>query len=114
MFAHNAFIEQQCLIGRGFSKTVMIAVLTDAAQSESRDVVEASIRDSVAAINDEIEKHARIGAVIISLEPWSIENEVLTPTLKIRRDKVEELFGELGEGLARKSAEQREVLIHWA
>ncbi|WOJ95368.1 AMP-binding protein [Congregibacter brevis] len=114
MFANNPFIEQQCLIGRGFSKTVMIAVLTDAAQSEDAEVVEASLRDSVATINSEIEKHARIGAVIISTEPWSIENEVLTPTLKIRRDKIEERFGEQGEALARSAAEQGELLIHWA
>ncbi|WOJ94617.1 AMP-binding protein [Congregibacter variabilis] len=113
MFANNPFIEQQCLIGRGFSKTVMIAVLTEAARNESKEAVEASIRESVAAINDEIEKHARIGAVIVSLEPWSIENEVLTPTLKIRRDKIEERFGELGEALARQAAEQREMLIRW-
>ena len=62
---------------------------------------------------DEIEHHARIGAVIISREPWSIENEVLTPTLKIRREKVEERFAELAEKLARSSAEQRELLLHW-
>jgi long-chain acyl-CoA synthetase len=114
MFADNIHIDQQCLIGRGFSKTVMIAVLTEAARSETREAVEQSIRDSVAAINDSIEKHARIGAVIISEEPWSIENEVLTPTLKIRRDKIDERFGELGERLARESAEQGQLLVHWS
>ena len=68
---------------------------------------------TIAEINDEIEKHARIGAAIISSEPWSIENEVLTPTLKIRREKVEERFAELAEQLARSSAEQRELMLHW-
>jgi long-chain acyl-CoA synthetase len=114
LFADNAFIEQQCLMGRGFSKTVMVAVLTEAARAESPDTIEASIRESIAAINDSIEKHARIGAVIISDEPWSIENEVLTPTLKIRRDKVDERFAELGERLAREAAQQGEVLVHRA
>jgi len=51
--------------------------------------------------------------VIISREPWSIENEVLTPTLKIRRDKVEERFAEKAEELARTAAEQGELLLHW-
>ena len=113
-FAENHLVEQQCLMGRGFSKTVMVAVLTEAAQDTSRDEVEASIRDSVLRINDEIEKHARIGAVIISSEPWTIENEVLTPTLKIRRDKVDEHFAEAGERLAREAAEKGELLVHWA
>ena len=39
---------------------------------------------------------------------------MLTPTLKIRRDKIDERFGELGERLARESAEQGEVLVNWA
>ena len=112
-FADNPFVEQQCLMGRGFSKTVMVAVLTEAARSQDRATVEASIRESVASINDAVEKHARIGAVIISEEPWSIENEILTPTLKIKRDKIDELFGELGERLARESAEQGQLLVHW-
>jgi len=64
-------------------------------------------------MNEAIEKHARIGAVILTREPWSIENEVLTPTLKMRREKVEERFGEIAEELARRAAEEREVLLHW-
>lgn len=114
MFAENAFVEQQCLMGRGFSKTVMVAVLTEGARSVDRASVEASIRESIAEINDKVEKHARIGAVILSEEPWSIENEILTPTMKIKRDKIDERFGELGERLARESAEQGQVLLHWA
>jgi long-chain acyl-CoA synthetase len=112
-FAKNPHAEQQCLLGRGFSKTVMVLVLTEEARNAPREEIEQSIRATIAEINDEIEKHARIGAAIISSEPWSIENEVLTPTLKIRREKVEERFGELAEQLARSSAEQRELMLHW-
>ena len=113
-FARNPHAEQQCLLGRGYSKTVMVAVLTDEAQTRDAKEVEAALYETVLAINESIEKHARIGALIISHEPWSIDNEILTPTLKIRRDKVEEQFGELAEQLARSSAEQRQVLVHWA
>ena len=113
-FTKNPNAEQQCLLGRGYSKTVMVAVLTEEARQRDEAAVEASLRETVQAINGEIEKHARIGAVIVSREPWSIENEVLTPTLKIKREKVEERFGELAEKLARQSAEQGELLVRWA
>jgi long-chain acyl-CoA synthetase len=68
---------------------------------------------TIREINAEIEKHARIGAVILTRETWSIENEVLTPTLKIRREKVEERFAELAEQLARRAAEESALLLHW-
>ena len=112
-FAVNPHAEQQCLLGRGFSKTVMVLVLTAEAQEVPEQEVEESILETIRQVNDSIEKHARIGAVIVSREPWSIENEVLTPTMKIRREKVEERFAELAEELARTSAEQRELLLHW-
>jgi len=112
-FAKNPHTEQQCLLGRGFSKTVMVAVLTEEARNAPAEEVESSVLDTIREINEEIEKHARIGAVILSREPWSIENEVLTPTLKMRREKVEERFAELAEQLARRSAEERELLLHW-
>jgi long-chain acyl-CoA synthetase len=113
MFAKNPHAEQQCLLGRGFSKTVMIAVLTSEALQVDQEDLQESILATIREINAEIEKHARIGAVIVSREPWSIENEVLTPTLKIRREKVEERFAELAEELARNSAEQGQLLLHW-
>ncbi|MBE9539773.1 MAG: AMP-binding protein [Proteobacteria bacterium] len=112
-FAKNPHAEQQCLLGRGFSKTVMIAVLTEEAQSRPDSEIQSSVLETIREINETLEKHARIGAVIISREPWSIENEILTPTLKIRRDKVEERFAERAEELARTAAEQGELLLHW-
>ncbi|MFK5893479.1 MAG: long-chain fatty acid--CoA ligase [Pseudomonadota bacterium] len=36
--------------------------------------------------------YAKIRRVILSLEPWTIENELLTPTLKVKRNRVIELF----------------------
>jgi long-chain acyl-CoA synthetase len=67
-FAHNPYVEQQCLMGRGFSKTVMVAVLTEAARSETREAIELDPRHG-ARINDNVEKHARIGAVILRRSP---------------------------------------------
>lgn len=112
-FAESHLVEQQCLMGRGLSKTVMVAVLSEAGKSEDQATVESALSAKVAEINDTIEKHARIGALILSTELWAIENEILTPTLKIRREKIEERFGELAAELARSAAEQRKLLLHW-
>ena len=113
IFAENPYTEQICLLGRGYSKTTMTCVLSAIALELPRNVVEAALLERVKAVDIEVEKHARIGAVMISAEPWSIGNKVLTPTMKIRRDMVEELFGEKARELARKSAETKQILLHW-
>ena len=112
-FADDEHAEQICLLGRGYSKTVMVCVLSTMAQKLDRTVIEEAMRAQVRKINGTVEKHARIGAVILSTEPWTIENEVLTPTLKIRRERVEARFGETAERLAREGAEQGKLLVEW-
>ena len=112
-FSDNVHTEQQCLLGRGYSKTVMVCVLSSIAQTLPREQVEQDLLAAVTRVNDEIEKHARIGALIVSQELWSIENTMLTPTMKIRREQVEKAFGEKAMELARQAAEQGTVRVHW-
>ncbi len=113
LFADNPHSEQQCLLGRGYSKTVMISVLNEPARQLAREDVETAALATVNAINDQIDKHARIGAVIFSSDPWTIENEILTPTMKIRREQIENKFGTDAERIARESAETGKIGFYW-
>jgi len=84
------------------------------ASQQDKSTLEQAILEQLTAVNTSVNKHERIGAIIITREPWTIENGVLTPTLKVRRDEVETRFGEKAQVMARKSAEQRTVLLEWA
>jgi long-chain acyl-CoA synthetase len=112
-FAKHPHTEQLCLLGRGYSKTVMVCVPSALAQQEEPEQLAAALQEHARAVNETADKHARIGAVIISVEAWSIDNGMLTPTLKIRREQIEQRFGERAEQLARAAAEQGELLIEW-
>ncbi len=36
--------------------------------------------------------YAQVRRVMLTLEPWTVENGLLTPTMKLKRAKVLELF----------------------
>ena len=101
------------MLGRGYSKTVVVCVLSEIARQQDREELQQALVEHVARVNLDVEKHARIGAIIVTHEPWTIENEVLTPTLKIRRDEVESRFGDRARELAREAAEKREIRVEW-
>ena len=92
----------------------MVCVLSAVAQEVDDQIVEAALLQKVEAINAEVDSHARVGAVIISTEAWTNENAMLTPTMKIRREKVDEKFGDVAQQLAQDAAKQGKILLHRA
>ena len=38
-------------------------------------------------------RYIRVRRVVASREPWTVDNGLLTPTLKVRREKVQKQFG---------------------
>ncbi len=40
-------------------------------------------------VNRALAPHERLRMIVVANEPWSIENGLLTPTLKIRRNSIE-------------------------
>ena len=110
-YAASKSVEQLCLLGRGYSKTVMVCVLSPAAAERDWAALSAELAAQAEAVNAEVEKHARIGAVIVAPQAWTIDNGMLTPTMKLKRNQVEEQFGAQAEALARQAAEQGQILV---
>lgn len=110
-FAKSDYLEQLCLLGRGYSKTVIVCVPSAAGRELDPVALEKDLLETAAKVNESVEKHARVGAIIISMEPWTIENEMLTPTLKLRREEVEKRFGERARELANDAAVAGKVLV---
>ncbi|MFE1602847.1 AMP-binding protein [Methylobacterium sp. ID0610] len=110
-FAGLPEIDQLCLLGRGYSKTVMVCTLSPAGRTADREGLAAALKARAAAVNAGAEKHAHLGGVIVSLREWTIDNGFLTTTLKIKRDSVETEYGERARELAREAAERKQILV---
>jgi long-subunit acyl-CoA synthetase (AMP-forming) len=39
-----------------------------------------------------LESHQKLDRMVVFIEEWSIENDLLTPTLKVKRHVIEEKF----------------------
>jgi long-chain acyl-CoA synthetase len=48
--------------------------------------------------------YAQVRAVHLTLEPWTVENGLVTPTLKVKREQLESRFDEVIQGLFRHRA----------
>ena len=92
LIARNHWVEQSCVMGSGRPAPVALIVLTEAGMAADDTQVVQSLTDSLKQFNLELESHERLAGFIVMQEPWTIDNGLLTPTLKIRRGPIEERF----------------------
>ncbi len=89
----NPLLEQICVMGSGLPAPIAAVVLSEAAQKLPRENVEASLRATLVDVNNHLESHERMSNIVIVADEWTTENGLLTPTLKVKRDKLEEKYG---------------------
>jgi len=100
-------IEQVLVIGEGESYLAAIVVLSadewrqlakrfsldaDAADSLHHEKLHAALLKDIKGRLKDFPGYAKIRRLILTLEPWTVDNGLLTPTLKVKRARVLEKF----------------------
>ncbi|MGR5434524.1 AMP-binding protein [Vibrio owensii] len=88
-------VEMMCLIGLGLPGPILLVVPHDFPNFDKERYARTT-RKVVARMNQELESHEQIKGVLMIQDPWSIENGILTPTLKIKRHVLEQKYHEIG------------------
>jgi len=57
------------------------------------------VKDRIARQLNDFPGYAQIHRVSLSLEPWTVDNGLLTPTLKMKRDRITERYAEVIDAL---------------
>ncbi len=87
----NADIEQACVVGMGIPQPIALIILSAAGKAKSKDEIISSLTASLNAVNPTLESYEKVEKAVILTEEWTIDNGLLTPTLKVKRNEVEKL-----------------------
>lgn len=85
----NGDIDQVCIVGTGIPQPIALVVVSELGKSKSKAILEQSLMGTVKELNPSLESYEKISKVIIMEEDWSVDNGLLTPTLKVKRNRVE-------------------------
>ncbi|MGQ0618422.1 MAG: AMP-binding protein [Panacagrimonas sp.] len=107
--AKNTDIDQLCLVGMNLTQPVLVLTLSAAARARPRTEVEAGLLATLATVNAAIEDHEKVAKLLLVPETWSIDNGFMTPTLKVKRNVVEERYRDFIDA----EAARRETRIAW-
>ncbi|MDJ0878773.1 MAG: AMP-binding protein [Halieaceae bacterium] len=91
-FGDQSLLEQLCVIGLGMPAPVLAATPSELGKTMPREEFAGAVKELVEHVNDQCEAHQKMAGVLISDVDWTPENRMLTPTLKMRRRQIDEVF----------------------
>jgi long-chain acyl-CoA synthetase len=111
LVTHTA-VEACCVTGANLGQPVALLMLNAealarAAEAGERTALERSLAAHMSAINATLDPHEQLDCLVVVSEAWTVDNDLVTPTLKVKRNRIEAVYAEHYE---RWVAERREVV----
>ena len=97
LFNVDHHIELSLVAGSGHKETHAVIQLAEdllpkLSDPSVKEQVEKALEGLLTDVNNEIEAYEKLGFVVIAKDRWSIEAGQLTPTMKIKRSAIEDMY----------------------
>jgi long-chain acyl-CoA synthetase len=90
-------VEACCVTGANLGQPLGLLMLNPdatkkAGSAEGRNELEASLAEHLKAINTTLDPHEQLDCLVITTEAWTVDNDLITPTFKVKRNRIEDRF----------------------
>jgi len=90
-------VEAVCVSGANQSATFALVLLSEEtrkalAGGSAREPISAELESLIDRVNASLDPHEQMEFVVVVQDSWTIDNGMLTPTMKIRRSMVESKY----------------------
>jgi long-chain acyl-CoA synthetase len=90
-------VEACCVTGANLGQPLAMIMLNleamqEAAGAEGRSALERSLAEHLERVNATLDPHEQLECIVVTNEAWTVENDLITPTFKVKRNRIEERF----------------------
>ena len=87
----NQHIAQICVVGSNLKQPMALVVLEEKNELD-KTILEQDLLQTLAEVNASLDNHERIAKFVIMHESWTVENNLITPTMKVKRNILEKKY----------------------
>ena len=103
-------VEACCVVGANLAQPLAILALTPDVITLSLDPqkqaqLQADFQRELLSLNLKLDPHERLSCLVLDATPWTVGSGFVTPTLKVKRNQIEEVYGVLFEAWAAHSSD---------
>lgn len=93
----HAVVEACVVTGANLGQPLGIVMLNPEAAMRARndadrDEIEASLAGHLQRINATLDPHEQLDCLVVVTTPWTVDNGFVTPTFKVKRNRIEEVY----------------------
>jgi long-chain acyl-CoA synthetase len=93
----HAAVEACCVTGANLGQPVALLMLNAEALSRATDPsarsqLEQSLAAHMQGVNALLDPHEQLDCLVVVTEAWTVDNDLVTPTLKVKRNRIETVY----------------------
>jgi len=91
-------VEACCVVGANMNQPLAILALTpdlvkQANQPQARQQLQDFFAHELVSLNQQLDPHERLSCLVLDPTPWTVATGFITPTLKVKRNQIEDAYG---------------------
>ena len=91
-FGEVEYFGQMCIVGLGVPQPIMLVNISDLGKKLEKEELIERLENKLESVNSTLFNYLRVSTIVICKDEWTPQNEILTPTMKIKRGNVDKMY----------------------
>ena len=92
LFGEVKYFGQMCVVGLGIPQPIMLVNISDIGKKLTKNELIDKLENKLSSVNSKAFNYLRVSTIVICKDEWTPQNEILTPTMKIKRGNVDKMY----------------------
>ena len=81
-----------CVVGLGVPQPIMLVNISELGKKLEKEELIERLENKLESVNSTLFNYLRVSTIVICKDEWNPQNEILTPTMKIKRGNVDKMY----------------------